>query len=316
MTYSAGGLIEASDYNGFAGGNGGGANVSGQLNTVLGTGYGNAGYGQTPVANVSVSGQVTAAQWTTLVNGVNTVRKHQSGGSFTNLSLYTAGTVINATNDVSSNLTTAYTNRFDQGAGGPSVNQPSQNWVLTAPNDTSAQTFYVSRTATFGSSDQARYFFNAGGNVTLVVGAITNTGGTSRGASLGNVIAQVNGKGMTATAMSQLATPAPFIETTDLTTNYGYYGQTSSNTRVARIDGSSYGAAYSSQYATVDTKVTGTAGSNGGKGEVITMSMEAFAPAQSPAIGDSINITVAHYLEVHYPDTTYLANTWGSVTFG
>ena len=316
MTYSAGGLIEASDYNDFAGGNGGTANVSGQLNTVLGTGYGNAGYGQTAVSNVSVSAQVTAAQWTTLINGVNTVRKHQSAGSFTNLSTYIAGTVINATQDVTSNLTTAYTSRFSQGAAGPIVSQPSQNWVMTAPNDTSAQTFYVSRTATFGSSDQARYFFNAGGNISLVISTITNTGGTSRGASLGNVIAQVNGKSMIATAMSALATPAPFTETTDLTTNYGYYAQTSSNLRVARIDGSGYGAVYSSQYATVDTKVTGTAGSNGGKGEVITISMEAFAPAQSPAIGDSINITVAHHLDVQYPDTTYLANTWGSVTFG
>lgn len=316
MTYSAGGLIEATDYNNFAGGNGGGANVSGQLNTILGVGYGNAGYGQTSVSNVSVAAQVTAAQWTTLVNGVNTVRKHQEGGSFTNLSLYTAGETINAVTDVSSNLTTAYTNRFLQATGGPSVNQASQNWVITAPNDTSAQTFYITRTVTFGSSDQARYFFNAGGNIALIIGTITNTGGTSRGASLGNVIAQVNGKAMTATAMSQLATPAPFTETTDLTTNYGYYGQTTSNTRVARIDGSGYGAVYSTQYATVDTKVTGTAGSNGGKGEVINISMEAFSPAQSPAIGDSINITVAHYLEVHYPDTTYIANTWGAATFG
>ena len=314
MTYSIGGLIEATDYNNFCGSQT--ANVSGQINTLLGTGYGNAGYGQTIVSNVSVASQVTAAQWTTLVNAVNVVRKHQDGASFTNLGLYTAGTIINANTDVASNLTTAYTNRNQQDSAGVSYVQPAQSWTMTAPNDTNSATFYVTRTATFGSSDQARYFFNAGGNIMLIIGTITNTGGTSRGASLGNVIAQVNGKALVAGSASQLATPAPFTETIDLTTNYGFYGQTSSNTRIARIDGSSYGAVYASQYCTVDTKVTGTAGPNGGLGEVLSISMESFSPAQSPAIQDSIDISVAHYLEVHYPSSVYLANTWGSVTFG
>lgn len=316
MTYSSGGLIEASDYNGFAGGNGGGANVSGQLNTVLATGYGNAGYGQTAVANVSVLGQVTAAQWTTLVNGVNTVRKHQSGGGFSNLSTYVAGTSINATNDVSSNTTSAYTNRLTSAAAGPTFNQPNQATIFSAPNDTSAQTFNLSRTATFGSSDQARYFFNAGGSITLIVSSITNTGGTFRGASLGNVIALTTTKSINASAATAITTPAPYTEVVDLTTNYGYYGQSGSNLTVYQVDGSAYGAAYSTQSAKVFTKVTGTAGSNGGLGEVITFSIQGFSPAQSPAEGDSINITVNHNLRVIYPSDTYLANTWGSVTFG
>lgn len=314
MTYSAGGLIQASDYNGFAGGSAG-ANVSGQLNTVLGVGYGNAGYGQTTVSNVSVSGQVTAAQWTSLVNGVNTVRKHQSGGGFSNLSTYTAGTTINATTDVSTNLTNAYTNRLSAAASGPLVSQPTQN---NTQNSSSAalQTFTWSRTATFGSSDQARYFFNAGGNITLVIGTITNTGGTSRGASLGNIIATLNGKSLTAASASAMATPAPYTENTDLTTNYGYYGQTTSLTDIYNISGSNYGAAYSGQVGKVETKVTGTAGSYGGKGEVVTFTITGTSPAQSPAVNDSINITVANYLQVRYPSDTYLANTWGAITFG
>jgi hypothetical protein len=314
MTYASGGLIQASDYNGFAGGDAG-ANVSGQLNTVLGIGFGNSGYGQTAVSNVSVAGQVTAAQWTSLVNGVNNVRKHQDGGSFSNLGTYTAGTTINATNDVSSNLTTAYTNRLASAASGPLVNQPSQN---ATQNSSSAaeQTMTFTRTATFGSSDQARYFFNAGGNIAIVIGTVTNTGGTSRGASLGNIVATLNGKGMTAAAQSPMATPAPYSETTDLTTNYGYYGQSTSLLTTYEISGSNYGAAYSGQTGKVQTKVTGTAGSYGGKGETISFTMTGTSPAQSPAVNDSINITIAHYLQVRFPSSTYLANTWGGVTFG
>lgn len=315
MTYSAGSLIEASDYNGFAGGNGGTANVSGQLNTVLGTGYGNAGYGQTPVANVSVSGQVTAAQWTTLVNGVNTVRKHQSGAGFTNLSTYTAGTVINATNDVSSNLTTAYTNRLSSAAAGPTYDQPNQTATLNTAS-ASAVDLNFSRTATFGSSDQARYFFNAGGTIKLVLSSVTNTGGTQRGDSLGDIILIATGKTMSAAAASAVTTPAPYTEVVDQTTNYGYYGQTSSNVLVYHATGSTYGPAYSAEFVKLQWKVTGTAGPNGGLGETITLSVESQSPAQSPAVSDSINITVNHNLQVIYPSTTYLANTWGSVTFG
>ena len=118
MTYTAGQLVQAADYNGFLGGNA--ANVSGQLNTILGRGYGNAGYGQAAVSNVSTSGStlVTATQWTTLVNGVNRVRKHQSGAGFTNVGTYTSGTLVNANNNVSGNLTTAYTNRLSYQAEG------------------------------------------------------------------------------------------------------------------------------------------------------------------------------------------------------
>ena len=314
MTYSAGGLIEASDYNGFAGGNGGGANVSGQLNTVLGVGYGNAGYGQSSVANVSVAGQVTAAQWTTLVNGVNTVRKHQSGGGFSNLSTYIAGEVINATNDVSTNLTTAYTNRLSSAAAGPTYNQPNQTASVNT-SSASAVDLNFSRTATFGSSDQARYFFNAGGTIAIQVTSTTNTGGTTRGAALLDVIDNCTGKTMSAITFNAITTPAPFTENTDVT-NLGYYGQTTANVEVYKNTGSNSGSAYNAQFARVLTKVTGTAGSNGGVGEVITFSIESQSPAQSPAFNDSINVTVNHRLQVIYPSTTYLANTWGSVTFG
>ena len=314
MTYSAGGLVEASDYNGFAGGNGGTANVSGQLNTLLGVGYGNAGYGQSAVANVSVAAQVTAAQWTTLVNGVNTVRKHQSGGGFSNLSTYIAGEVINATNDVSTNLTTGFTNRLTSAAAGPTFNQPNQTVNFTAPNDTNPFNGAFSRTATFASADQARYFFNAGGTVQLVVSSVTNTGGTTRGQSLGNVISLTSGKTIGAQDCGAITTPAPYSESVDLTTNSGYYPQTTGNLTLYTVSGSV--GVYTAQTASLLSKVSGTSGSNGDNGDAVTISVTCSSPSIGPAFNDSINITVNHNLRVIYPSTTYLANTWGSVTFG
>jgi hypothetical protein len=46
----------------------------------------------------------------------------------------------------------------------------------------------------------------------------------------------------------------------------------------------------------------------------MTVSLELFSGAQSPAFDDSIDITVNHRVDVIYPSTTFLANTWGSVT--
>jgi hypothetical protein len=45
----------------------------------------------------------------------------------------------------------------------------------------------------------------------------------------------------------------------------------------------------------------------------MTVSMVLFSAA-SGGIDDSINIIVNHRVDVVYPSTTFLANTWGSVT--
>jgi hypothetical protein len=58
MTYSAGGLIQATDYNGFVSTTAG-ANV----NATWSTGATNSGWGQTAIGTVSAAGTVTATQW-------------------------------------------------------------------------------------------------------------------------------------------------------------------------------------------------------------------------------------------------------------
>ena len=66
MTYSSGGLIQATDYNTFAG------NTTAGLNRIWSTGAGDAGWGQTSIATVAASGIVTATNWATLVNNLST----------------------------------------------------------------------------------------------------------------------------------------------------------------------------------------------------------------------------------------------------
>jgi len=311
MTYSSRNLVQASDYNGFVGGNT--ANVSGQLNTILGAGYGNAGYGQVSVGNVAAAGAnlVTATQWTTLVNNVNKVRKHQSGAGFTNLSTYVTGTVVNANIDIGSNLTAGYTNRLNYSAEGTTLTGSTYSPNFTAPNDTNSATFDFSRTATFASADQARYFFNAGGQLNFVVISATNGGGTTRGQGLCDLAATnftsarfraANNSGRTGSGGSVASSNA----------SVGYYNQTTSNASIISITPS--GGTYGSASVTVNAKSNGTQGSNGDKGTTVTMSMTLYSPGTAPAFNDEIDITVNHRIDVIYPSTTFLANTWGSIT--
>lgn len=315
MTYSSGGLIQASDYNGFVGGNGSGANVSGQLNTVLGIGKGNAGYGQTAVSNVTaVTNVVTATQWTTLVNGVNTVRKHQAGASFTNIGTYTAGTTISAANDVSGNLTSAYTNRLNYQAEGTTTTGATFYSVFTAPNDTNAATFNLSRTATFANGDAARYFFNAGGQLNFVMISSTNVDGTGRSADVGNLAVTNFASKRVLGGNAKARTGSGGTLNQDQTgANVGYYGLTTSNTTLTQITSTS--TAYTTDVFNFFGK-TGTANvaGNGDNGTTLVMSAQWVMGAQSPAFNDSISVNVAHRVDVIYPSTSFLANTWGSVT--
>ena len=61
MTYAAGNIIVATDYNGFV------ATSANNINAIWGTGSGDKGWGQTNISQVAVGGTVTATQWATLV---------------------------------------------------------------------------------------------------------------------------------------------------------------------------------------------------------------------------------------------------------
>lgn len=309
MTYSTGGLIQAADYNGFCGSPT--ANISGELNTVLSTGKGNAGYGQTLVSNVTVAGTVTAAQWSTLVSAVNVVRKHQAGATFTNLSSYTAGTVINATQNVSGNATTAYTNRLVSQAAGTTTTGSTFFANFSSVNTTSALTFSFSRTATFASADQARYFFNAGGALNFVVIGATNNDGTQRTQDLAN-LAATNFTSMRFTSANNSGRTGTGATLSSSDTNLGYYKATTSNASAVLL--TSTQAAYTSDTCNVVVRTNGVQGSNSDNGTVMTLSMILISGAQSPAINDSVNVAISHRIDVIYPSTTFLANTWGSVT--
>lgn len=173
MAYTAGDLILDDHYNTFATGSvGGTATDSANVNNVWGAGTGDRGYGQSStVSAVSAGATVTATQWATLLSRISSIASHQ-GTTITAITSPTAGNTIEAYTALSNNITAIHTNRLDNAAFG-----------TTSATDTSGSGAWSAYTVhtitvTFGSADQRRYFFNAGGEIRIDTSI---SGGTADG---------------------------------------------------------------------------------------------------------------------------------------
>lgn len=327
MSYSQGGLIAATDYNGFVGTNP--SAVANTLNTVWAVGNGRYGYGQTALSQVAATGLVTATQWATAVNTLNTIRTHQSG-SGSGIGAPTAGSLITYLSTFSTAIASAYTNSLAFTTQGTTTTGSVFASVQSVSNQQGAATFTITRTATFASADQARYFFNAGGQLNFVITGVTNNDGTSRSGDMVTVTAtnfggysafrSASGGGRTGTGGT--------VNTN--TTTLGYYGLTTANQTLAQVTSTTSG--YTSDTATLAVKSNGPIGANSDNGTVITFTLTlvsaarptlAAPPANPPGTGttttnvvvnDSVNVTVNHRIDVVYPETTNLTNSWGAVT--
>lgn len=162
--------ISAADYN----------NIRDKIVGVIGTGSGNSGYGQTVRSSAVVKDVdiVSKAQWDALRYDIYNALIHQTGAVPSinevvqnSVIRYGAGYPVFQYDTLSDQ---AITNRFNIGSGRFAVES------AIAPSRTTAWTSSVSCTvtATFGTSDQARFFFNSGGKIRL---ASSRTGGSSTG---------------------------------------------------------------------------------------------------------------------------------------
>lgn len=308
MTYSSGGLIQASDFNNLNGASAGTQGGGAQLNPVWSVGLGNYGYGQTAIGNVAVSGSVAASDWATLINRLNSARIHQSG-SGSGLSAPTAGTTVTYLSTLSSAISTAATNRLSAATTGTTTASTKSMTITAAANNQGVG--QIIWTITFSSVDQTRYFFNSGGSINVAYSSFTNTGGTSRGTSI-QTLAQTNFSSKRINAASYGArTGAGGTIVTDTTTG-GYYGLSTLNTTQCNINSTSY---YSGDNFRYFSKTNGGAGSYSANGNIITLEIYIIsATTGSTQPADSININLGMTCTVQYPETTNLTNTWGTAT--
>lgn len=308
MAYSSGGLIQATDYNNLL-------NGSNKFNTVWSTGTGDAGYGQTAVTTKTAGDIVSATEWASLVNKVNIVSNHQVGGATGDVAPV-AGDVVTVLSSIEGSIDTFYTNRTNFNAQGTTTTDAGTTHNIVDADGTF--TFTATRTATFASADQARYFFNAGGELNLELTAGANTGGTGGGAQILSLITAVGGIADFRANDNNGRTGTGETETTNNLT-IGYYDLTTSNQTISRIDES--GAAYTpytADFVTVAVKSNGVQGANGDVGTIITWTITVTGGATSSGgFNDNVNVNFTSKLNFTDPETASgLTDTWGSVTIG
>lgn len=162
MTYTSGGLIQATDYNTFV------STGSPNINNIWSTGSGDSGWGQTAISTVSAGANVTATSWATMVNNLASMG-NQTNTTITSRSAPTAGTLIQILANVSTDINSCNTNRGNAAASGTTSSTWTGSTAKTAATAAASGgwTITFTHTVTFGSADQARYFWNAGGLVRL-----------------------------------------------------------------------------------------------------------------------------------------------------
>jgi len=161
MTYSSGGLIQATDYNGFAS-----TTTGANVNDLWSTGTGDKGWGQTALATVSTSGTVTATQWAGLVNTIASMGS-QTNTAITARTAPTTGATIAILAALNTDLTNITANRNNASALGTQYTGWTGTNSKTAATGAGSWTITITNTVTFASAAAARYFFNGGGLIKL-----------------------------------------------------------------------------------------------------------------------------------------------------
>ena len=308
MSYAQFGLIEASDFNTLVGGNP--TATANTLNATWAIGSAGAGYGQTAQANVAASDTVLASSWANVVNRTASAATHQ-GSSISSVTAPVAGGPITFLSAIPTNLQTIYTNRRNAATQGATT----ANTVTYGSSWLNALTF--TQTVTFANGDAARYFFNSGGQlkITCAHAATSGAGNTlfnGLASNVGTIVMSSPTSGtitIASTSYNGITKIGGGGSTPTISTNSGYFAMTTSNANVfTQLAGGA--TAYLNSFIRVVARSNGTVGSNGDAGNVITLSTIWDEVPDGLTVGSGSTVT----LTVQAPETTNLANTWGTIS--
>lgn len=297
MAYSQGGIIAAADYNNFI-------NGTNQLNTVWSTGSGAVGYGQTALSAVSAAGTVTATQWATLINTLNNTRFHQTGAG-SGLTAVTAGTTVNYLSTLATQINNAYSGAANYATVGATTTGAN---FTTAITGTTGINSYVDRIVTFASADAARYFFNAGGQLNLVLSTSgSNLSGSSN--SFAALITGLGGVGVKNTTNTGRTGTGITLNANN--TAFGYRNIVYAvNTNIITVTDTA--AAYTADTASIGLYTNSNTTTNGANGAQVNFRISYVVADHT--WDDTLGITLNSRVDIVYPETTYLSNVWGTPT--
>lgn len=319
MTYSAGGLIQATDYNGFVSTNSG-ANINATW------GDATTGYGQGNIGTVAAGSTVAATNWASLMTTITSAANHQ-GTTITSRTTPTAGATIVALSNVNTDLTNLWTNRYNAYASGTQYT----GWTGTSSktsatgSGSASWTITFTHTVTFASTTAINTFFNAGGLIKIQFGKSST--GTVADTEWNNFITSVCASAVylsadaTSKTIGALSSVQGTYKTggtgtpTTLATGTGYKQLTGVPVTIYQQYDSTY--SYTGLYVQVNASISGS---------VITFTTTWYSPGDTTT-GSTAQITggtawsgitpgtapstIVTYLP---PETTYLVSQWGTPT--
>ena len=262
MAYSAGDTILDDEYNNFAN------DATNNINKLWGASTGAHGYGQTnTISAVSAGGAITAAQWNTLQDRLKNVADHQGTSINNGAGGLSAGNTVAILADFGADITTVTNARYTVAADNvtASANPNSANRTFTGSWRTSTVHEWK---ITFGSSDKARFFFNAGGSITHV----WNLSGNTASDKSAEWVDLFNTKAATFTlAGASDALSGNGSQDTNINEGFWNTNLTNGGSYVVLQKQFADSSPYTTNFCQWEVKISGTAGSAGGKGEVVTI---------------------------------------------
>jgi hypothetical protein len=324
MTYSSGGLIQATDYNGFVSTN------SPNINNIWSTGSSDSGWGQTALSTVSAGGTVGATNWASLVNTIASMGS-QTNTVITARSAPTAGQTISVLAAVNADITNCNSARATAAA----VGTTSTTWsgasakTTTTGTGNNAWTITWTQTVTFPSADQARFFFNAGGRIYLTMNKSST--GLDNDPDWNTFVGKVGTISLTGIAAAKGLAGTAYTGTTrtggtggtqtTLNTSIGFYALTPGAAAIGIFQLNDDVSPYTGDYilitaaknagSTAITFVTtwnSTARTGAGQSTNISGGTDTASPFSAYGTAPAV---ICRFVP---PATTYLTNSWGTPT--
>jgi hypothetical protein len=310
MSYAPYGNIASFDYNTLVGSNP--STSSGALNTVWAIGGNNAGYGQTALSQVSYQSRIYSSSWANLINTTGTSATHQ-GTSITSITAPVLNGPIPYLSALPTNLTTIYGSRLNAATQGATTANTATY------NSTWSNVLIFTHTISFANGDAARYFFNSGGQLKVTCSHANTTAGINLlmhnlASNIGTVVMSstisdpitVSGSSYNGVTKVGGGLPAPVIQP-----DKGYYAMTTSNTNIFTQTASTGPAYYLNTNISIIAKSNGTQGTNQDAGNVVTL----YTVWDEVAVGYGATVSAGSSttVTIQAPETTYLANSWGSI---
>ncbi len=311
MSYAQGGLIEATDYNNIAGTNT--SVTSTTINSVWAWGANSRGYGQTPISSVASTAIVTATQWASLVNTLNSANTHINGTG-SGLTANTAGQVIGHSGGLQTKVDGINTDRLLFASNSAVI---ANHNTLTAYSAWTSTTTSATLTRAFGaniqfeSPDKARFFFNAGGRLKFNITATADA--VARSVAAKAVLDNLGGLALFGANTNSGRTGTGGTVGTN-NTSIGYYQLGIANVTIVSVTSTT--ASYTSDTATITARTNGTKGSFNDNGDIISIwaTINSSQGTGAVSVFDSLSLTPTVTVDVSYPEVTNLSNTWGAVT--